>query len=133
MINDKNLNERVNSAKVNDKELNDLLVDYKPFIISILSKNQGRYIDTNNEDLITIGMLAFEETIKKYNEKNGAFLGFASKVIKLRSIDYYRKESKFKNHEIYLDNDYTENESNSLLNSVSIENYNEEGSNNNNK
>lgn len=74
--------------------------DYKPFITKVVSKITGKYIDLENSDEFSIGLMAFNEAIECYNESNNTgFLGFAEIVIKRRVIDYTR--SNYKNNKVY--------------------------------
>lgn len=88
-----------------------LINDYKPFIIKVISKTTGKYVDLQNSDEITIGLMAFNEAIECYNsDKNSSFLSFAETVIKRRLIDYARQN--YKNSQVYplsyFDNDENE-------------------------
>lgn len=105
----KSLEERVENAKKNQEELNELIQEYKPFIASTLQKRTGKYLKYGYDDELTIGMMAFNEAIEAYNKSKGKFLNFAKQVINLRAIDYYRKNQKLKDT-IYLQgNDEIEN------------------------
>ena len=92
------LAEKIKSAKLNDDELNILVSEYKPFIVSEIEKFRGKYIFQNDE-FITSGMMAFAEAVKSYKEEKGSFIPFARKVIKLRLIDFYKKEYRYKKKE----------------------------------
>jgi len=77
-----------------------LLNDYKPFIIKVVSKNTGRYVDLENSEEFSIGLIAFNEAIDCFDaNKNSGFLSFAQVVIKRRLIDYIRKNEK--NSKVY--------------------------------
>jgi RNA polymerase sigma factor len=101
----KSLEERVENAKKNQEELNELIQEYKPFIASTLQKRTGKYLKYGYDDELTIGMMAFKEAIEAYNKSKGKFLNFAKQVITLRAIDYYRKNQKLKDT-IYLQGNY---------------------------
>lgn len=91
--------DKIKAAKLNDDELNILVSQYKPFIISEIEKFKGTYI-FDNDEFITSGMMAFAEAVRSYNEEKGSFIPFARKVIKLRLIDFYKKEMKYKKKEV---------------------------------
>lgn len=120
----KSLEERVEKAKKNQEELNRLIEEYKPFIASTLQKRTGKYLQYGYDDELTIGMMAFKEAIEAYDESKGKFLNFAKLVINLRSIDYYRKNQKFKDT-VYLQGIYDiENEDrNTIVLNRSMEEY----------
>ena len=96
------LEERISIIQAgNEEEKNKLIKEYIPFIQKNISQQVGKYIDINNDDLYSIGLMAFNEAINKYNQDKGSFLSFASMVIKSRVIDQLRKESK-RSKEVYI-------------------------------
>ena len=90
---------RVDIAQKGDKaERESLISDYQPFVINIVSKQIGRFVEVGDTDELSVGLIAFNEAIDKYDEdKSRSFLGFAEQVIKNRLIDYYRKENRSSN------------------------------------
>lgn len=82
----------IQQGNTEDKEK--LIEEYIPFITKTLSNQLGKYIEKENDDIFSIGLMAFNESIDKYNEDKGKFLTFASVVIKNRVIDQLRKESR---------------------------------------
>jgi len=78
----------------NDKDRNELIKEYIPFIQKTASQQLDRFIEIENNDMYSISLMAFNEAIDKYNSQKGSFLSFASMVIKSRIIDQLRKESK---------------------------------------
>ena len=88
------INERVEKIKDDEKEINCFIEEYKPFIASCVEKCTGRYVRYGEDDELSIGLMAFAESIRSYDSKKGNFLSFAQNVIKRRLIDYYRKEKK---------------------------------------
>lgn len=107
----KSLEDRVEKAKKDSKELNNIIDEYKPFIASTVNDKLGRYVEYGRDDELSIGMLAFKEAIESYDRNKGKFLNFAKHVINLRLIDYYRKNSKYKKIILLNSHDETENES----------------------
>lgn len=64
-----------------------------PFIVHTISQMTGRYIEVENSEELSVGLLAFNEAITKYNSERGAaFLSFAKLVITSRIKDYLNKE-----------------------------------------
>lgn len=114
----KTLEERVNDIQNgNEEDRNSLIEEYIPFIKKVLSNQLGRYIEEENNDAFSVGLIAFNEAIEKYDEKRGNFLTFASVVIKNRMIDQLRSDSR-RSKEVYIsqlgsddeeDDNYTEN------------------------
>lgn len=84
---------RVQAAKGNALAADALIRDYLPFIKAAASKALGRII-TGSCDELSIAMLAFHEAVESYQRLRGAFLKYASVVIKHRLIDYYRREQR---------------------------------------
>ena len=87
------LAEIIRTIKNGDDELRDKFIsDYNPFIIKVISKAIGRYVDLENSEEYSVGLLAFNEAINCFEEgKNAGFLSFAETVIKRRLIDFSRK------------------------------------------
>ena len=91
----KTLEERVKDIQEGDEDdKNNLIQEYIPFIKKVLVNQLGSYIEVENDDYFSIGLIAFNEAIEKYDEERGNFLTFASVVIKSRLIDQLRKESR---------------------------------------
>lgn len=86
-------------AKAGNQEIrNEFINKYKPFIYKHASMATGRYLNPANDDEISIALIAFNEAIDKFDlDKGMSFINFADTVIKRRLIDYYRKESNYKN------------------------------------
>lgn len=91
------LEDRVEKAKIDSDEMNKLIDEYKPFIASTIQKKTGRFMEYGYDDELTIGMLAFKESIESFDKSKGKFLSFAKHVINLRMIDYYRKTKRDEN------------------------------------
>jgi RNA polymerase sigma factor len=87
---------RVEAAKTDKHALNTLLHDYMPFIKKCVSavffKGQSK------ADNLTDAMLAFAHSVQTYNPENGAFIQYATTVIRNRLIDEARKELAAQRH-----------------------------------
>ncbi len=88
-----NLEERILAAQNNTALRDDIISEYRSFISSCAKKACGRYI-TVRDDEMSIAMIAFDESITKYDFSKGNFLHFAAILIKSRLIDFMRKEYK---------------------------------------
>ncbi|MDQ2085147.1 RNA polymerase sigma factor SigI [Herbivorax sp. ANBcel31] len=88
------INQRVESIKNSEEDINKFVEEYKPFIAACAKKVAGRYVSYGCDDELSIGLIAFVEAIKAYKSSKGNFLSFSQNVIKRRIIDYYRKEKK---------------------------------------
>ncbi|MEN1761272.1 sigma-70 family RNA polymerase sigma factor [Anoxynatronum sibiricum] len=88
----KKLEKRVISAQSgSESERNMLIREYAPFIKKNLSQQLGRYIEEENDDVFSVGLMAFNEAIDHYQLERGSFLPFAATVIRNRAIDHLRK------------------------------------------
>ncbi|EQB87575.1 RNA polymerase sigma factor [Clostridium punense] len=124
----KDINKRVLEVRGNSEELNKFMEEFKPFIISTAEKTLNRYVDCKNDEEWSIALLAFNEAIVNYEINKGSFLSFSKMVIKARLIDYYRKESKYKNM-IYINKISEEEEEIDLSEKQAIDEYHKENSN----
>jgi RNA polymerase sigma factor len=116
------LEEIVLKAK-NDRETTERLIgQFKPFIASVIQKKTGRYLEFGVDDELSIGLIAFNESIQSYDINKGKFLSFARLVIINRLIDYFRKQSKLRTISI----DCEENENGQtfeLIDKKAVENF----------
>lgn len=71
------------------------------YILKTASKTAKRYITKSDEEY-SVAMLAFYETIQKYDENKGNFYSFAELMISRSLIDYFRGKNKY-NAEIQVD------------------------------
>lgn len=78
---------------------NEILEEYQPYIKSVLSKVLNEFIDKEHE-YFSIGLVAFNEAIDRYDINKGKFLSFAAMVIKSRLIDELRKRNKLEAREV---------------------------------
>lgn len=64
-----------------------------PFIVHTITQVTGRYVEVENSEELSIGLMAFDEAMSKYNADRGAaFLSFARLVITSRIKDLINKE-----------------------------------------
>jgi RNA polymerase sigma factor len=91
--------------------------NYKPFIIKTVSRVTGKYVQIENSEEYSIGLIAFNEAIETFDEhKNPSFLNFCKQVIKRRIIDYIRKNKK--NRKVYPFTYFENNDRNSLQETI---------------
>ena len=70
-----------------------LLSMYTPMVIRIASGLTGRFMEIGRDEEISIGLLALNEAIDKYDSDRGAsFTSFANLVISNRLRDYLRRQ-----------------------------------------
>lgn len=78
---------------------NEILEEYQPYIKSVLSKVLSEFVGEDHE-YFSIGLVAFNEAIDRYDINKGKFLSFAAVVIKSRLIDELRKRNKLEAREV---------------------------------
>lgn len=88
------LEDRVVEAKNDDHILNDLISEYKPFIQKTVYETCQRYVEWGKDEELSIGLLAFEESVKRFDPNRGSFLSLTKKIIRSRVIDFLRKENR---------------------------------------
>lgn len=69
---------------------------YMPFIKSETAKFLNRAPIEGQDEELSIAMIAFHEAINGYAKERGAFLSFASLLIKNRLIDHWRSNQRHK-------------------------------------
>ena len=88
-----NLEERAAAAAKDEKLKNELIGEYRNFILSSASKTLNRGITDSDDEFMT-AMIAFNEAIDSYDRDKGKFLSFASVIIRNRLIDELRRNSR---------------------------------------
>ncbi|MCX7745340.1 MAG: RNA polymerase sigma-I factor [Clostridia bacterium] len=90
------INDALKKIKSGDETLREkVLADYKPFIIKVVSAATNKFVEIENSDEYSIGLIAFNEAINSFNEeRNHNFLTYSEMVIKRRIIDYRRSNIK---------------------------------------
>jgi len=74
------------------KKIDKFINEYRPFIIKIISDLKGSYLDVHNDDEYSIGLMAFNEALKKYQPEKGKFLSYAKLVIESRIKNYWKSQ-----------------------------------------
>lgn len=86
--------QRVYDAKGDMGAADSLISDYLPFIKAQVSKIMKRPLDISQDDEYSVAMIAFHEAINGYSKSRGAFLSYASLLMRNRIIDYWRKNNR---------------------------------------
>ncbi|MCX7748344.1 MAG: RNA polymerase sigma-I factor [Clostridia bacterium] len=107
------VNALVEKIQKGDKALREKFIsDYNRFIIKTVSNILGKYIEIENSEEYSIGLLAFNEAIDSYDPKrNTNFFNFCEQVIRRRIIDYLRSTQKDRNVYTFSQFDDEEHES----------------------
>ena len=85
---------RVLAAQHNIDEADSLIRDYFPFIKSEAAKVIGKIPVEGKDDELSIALMGFHEAVEAYDREKGAFLTFASLVIRRRIIDFIRQQDQ---------------------------------------
>lgn len=73
---------------------NELIRAYMPFVLKVASRLCGRYLHAGQDEEVSIGLLAFNEAIDRFDARRGNnFVAFAETVIRRRLIDHFRKQA----------------------------------------
>ncbi|HEY8393319.1 MAG TPA: RNA polymerase sigma-I factor [Thermaerobacter sp.] len=73
---------------------NELIRAYTPFVLKVASRLCGRYLHAGQDEEISVGLLAFNEAIDRFDARRGNnFASFAETVIRRRLIDHFRKQA----------------------------------------
>lgn len=94
MNNEHEIVSQVYAAKADINAADELIRRYMGFIRSETAKFINRIPVEGRDDELSIAMMAFHEAVMSYEKIRGSFLKFASRAIKNRLIDYYRKEKR---------------------------------------
>lgn len=77
-----------------DIDVNSFIHSHIPFIIKTINQFTGRYVCLDNDEEISVALLAFNEAIKRYDNSKGPFLAYAKLVINSRLKTFFEKENK---------------------------------------
>lgn len=73
----------------------DLIKKYTPLVLRVGAQVSGHYVQVGRDDEVSVGLLALNEAIDRYDsQRSGSFAAFSEMVIKRRLIDYYRRHGK---------------------------------------
>lgn len=95
---------------------------YKPFIAKYASEVSYRYLQYGQDEELSIALLAFDESINRYNGER-YFFSYAKQVMKSRLYDYFQSQTYREMHNcIELDDDQEKY----YIGLTSLENYHKE-------
>lgn len=84
---------RIKKGDIGLKE--ELIKKYKPYLLKAVSSTIGKYVNSENSEEYSIGLMAFNEAIDKFDlDRNGNFFSYCNIVINHRIIDHIRKNKK---------------------------------------
>lgn len=88
----------VREAQQKSESADMLVRKYLPFIRAAAAKCTGTVPHHERDDVLSIAMLAFHEAVLAYSPLKGPFLPFASRAIRMRLIDYGRRQQRHRGH-----------------------------------
>jgi RNA polymerase sigma factor len=108
-----------------DTSRDKIIFEHKDFIYKYTCQICKKKLDWENDDQLSVALIAFNEALDKFDpERDKSFLGYAKLVIKNRLIDYFRKESRYKN--LYLDDKNEDSEEHPLEIKAAWDSYRDE-------
>ena len=84
------LDTRAVAAKDSEAITEQFIEDFKPFLHSRVAKYSTNTDSDRREELFSVAMMAFHESIQTYDAAKGHFFPFAENVIRRRMIDLIR-------------------------------------------
>jgi len=90
----------INNIKSSEDQINNVIIQYTPFIIKTVSNLKRSYVSVENDDEFSIGLIAFNEAIEKYDLERGAFLPFAKLIIESRIKNEWKRNEKHQHDDI---------------------------------
>lgn len=96
LVDEAQLQNLLNLARSGDEAAREQLIrTYRSYIAEVAAGYCGRQLEWENDDELSISLLAFNEAIDTYNPSYGKeFRNYVRMVIKNRLIDYFRKEAR---------------------------------------
>ena len=110
--------EEILAIRKDEYARNRFIEKYKPFLAKYTSSVCGRYVSYSDDDELSIALLAFNESIDRYNGE-GIFFEYAKMVVRSRLLDYFKSREYKEKHESLDEDNY-------LLNQGSKKQYMEE-------
>lgn len=80
-------------ARQSEVARNNLIQKYIPFIVKSIREITGSYVRIGDSDELSIGLMAFNEAIDRYDAERGLFLSYAKLVIASRLKRYFEKSN----------------------------------------
>ncbi|MCL1982237.1 MAG: hypothetical protein FWG53_03965 [Clostridiales bacterium] len=122
------LDDRAVAAKQSDLDMEGLIEEFRPFIHSRVSKYSLRSDTGRRDELFSVALLAFYESIRRYDIEKGHFFPFADRVVRRRIIDQLRKIYSKEEQTIPLDGCFDDQSSaqTAAVDEISVRAFNEE-------
>jgi RNA polymerase sigma factor len=109
----------VNNEIMQKKNRNEFIRDNKSFIYKITQRICKKSLSWENDDELSIALIAFNKACDTYNDQKGEFFSYAKLIIRNFLIDFFRKSSNTP----YLIFDEDNENSDYIDNKLSLEEY----------
>lgn len=113
-----NLDLYIYNIKIEADKRSKFIDDYQPFIIKTVSELKNGYVNVENDDEYSIGLLAFDEAIERFDSEKGHFLPYARLIIESRLKNYWVKEGKHVHSQLEDDQVIAEPQSSELASEI---------------
>lgn len=100
-----NINSRAAAARLSKDEAERLISDFTPFLHGLAAKYSRQYEGVQHDELLSVAMLAFYESIQGYDIDKGHFFPFTKRVVHARMIDHMRASGRHRGQTVPLDDD----------------------------
>ncbi len=80
-------------ARQSEIARNNMIQKYIPFIVNSIREITGSYVKIGDSDELSIGLMAFNEAIDRYDAERGLFLSYAKLVIASRLKRYFERNN----------------------------------------
>jgi len=100
-----NINERAMAARQSREAADRLIGDFMPFLHGLAQKYARQFEGYGHDDMLSVAMLAFYESIQSYDSDKGHFFPFAKRVVNARVIDHVRAQGRHRGQTVPLDDD----------------------------
>ena len=101
--------EEILMIRQDEYQRNRFIERYKPFLAKYTSTVAGRYVSYGIDDELSIALLAFNESIDRYNGE-GIFFEYAKMVVKSRLLDYFKSKEYKEKHDSIDEDQYLLNQ-----------------------
>lgn len=94
------LDRKIDLVLDGDIQAREELIDiYRAFVARVAARVCGRALEWGRDDELSIGLLAFNEALDRFDRERGVpFLAFARLIIKSRLTDFLRKQARHAAH-----------------------------------
>ncbi|KNF07740.1 RNA polymerase sigma factor SigI [Gottschalkia purinilytica] len=108
---------------IDDNNRDEFIEENKQFIYSAASSVCKKKLSWENDDELSIAMIAFNSACDKYNKNKGNFLSFAKVLIRNSLIDFFRKSKSYVSLNFSFNKSDNDEKINNIQDKISISEY----------